>query len=566
MADTFHSIHMNVANEADESVLKVGSRPLGLRAGPARAPMASTFDNDEAAARYYLSNVFARDTRAGVRGLTAPNDPKVVPDLELRDSQLSPLTNTSVVRFTQTKASIPIFGSRAIVEIDRNRELLAVDAEVANVEGVSPVASVAPKQALQSIASAAGVSADGLIDVDAPKLTFYRDEAKNTWHLAYYFQKVRAAPPSYFDGLKSHGGHGSIAQSHPSLDYLVDAHDGTVLLYWSSTPTVSRCDGIDEEGVSRIFFGELLPNNKFALLDTFSRVRTIDLGGSSIDTISLPTEAIAGDTASFNNCAGAISAHFNATRVCEFLKSVLMRDGVDDKGMELVSYVNCTSPSDEAPPEWHNAVWWNHRMWYGQSRDGNGKLRSFARYLDIIAHELAHGITEFTANLVYLRQSGALNESFSDIFGIIIRNWDRGQPDTGGDVTTWNWEIGAGLGPDNLPLRDMRDPKRTKDPDHMDKYLNTPADNGGVHTNSNIHNKAAYNFLTAKDQNGATIFTPKDVAILYYLTLGRLDKLANFKQTLSTLLNVASTYYAGDAKRQEKLGAISAAYAGVGIK
>jgi bacillolysin len=566
MVDTFHSIHMNVANEADESVLNVGSRPLGLRAGPSRGPAATTFDNDEAAARHYLSNVFARDTRAGVRGLTAPHDPKVVPELELRDSQLSPLTKTSIVRFTQTKSSIPIFGSRAIVEMDRNRELLAVDAEVANVEGVSPVAGVAPKLALQSIASAASVSVDALSDVDAPKLTFYRDEEKNIWHLAYYFQKVHAAPPSYFDGLKSHGGHRSIAQSHPSLDYLVDAHDGTVLLYWSATPTVTRCDGIDEEGVSRTFFGEQLPNNKFALLDTFSRVRTIDLGGSSIDAANPPFDAIAGSATSFTNCEGAISAHFNATRVCEFIKSVLMRDGVDDNGMELISYVNCTSPSDEAPPEWHNAIWWNHRMWYGQSRDGNGKLRSFARYLDIIAHELAHGITEFTANLAYLRQSGALNESFSDIFGIIIRNWDRTQPDTGGSVATWKWEIGAGLGPKSLPLRDMRDPTRTDDPDHMSKYLNTAADNGGVHTNSNIHNKAAYNFLTAKDQNGIIIFTPKDVAILYYLTLGRLDKLADFKQTLSTLLNVASTYYAGDANRQERLGAISAAYAAVGIK
>ena len=60
-------------------------------------------------------------------------------------------------------------------------------------------------------------------------------------------------------------------------------------------------------------------------------------------------------------------------------------------------------------------------MWYGQTKDGAGKLRSYARHLDIIAHELAHGLTEFTANLVYLQQSGALNESSSDIFGTIIK-------------------------------------------------------------------------------------------------------------------------------------------------
>jgi Zn-dependent metalloprotease len=204
-------------------------------------------------------------------------------------------------------------------------------------------------------------------------------------------------------------------------------------------------------------------------------------------------------------------------------------------------------------------------MWYGQSRDGNGQMRSFARHLDIIAHELAHGVTEFTANLVYLRQSGALNESFSDIFGVIIKNWDWGQPDTGGDAMRWDWEIGRGLGKGGLPLRDMSDPSRTDDPDHMNKYFNTAEDNGGVHTNSNIHNKAAYNVFTAINQAGSPVFTPRDVAVLYYLALTRLDKLATFAQTKATLLNVAGTYFAGDPSRQEKLDAISSAYAQVGI-
>jgi Zn-dependent metalloprotease len=265
------------------------------------------------------------------------------------------------------------------------------------------------------------------------------------------------------------------------------------------------------------------------------------------------------------NCEAAISAHFNAWLVCDFFRSVLKRDGVDGKGMELISYVNCTSPNDEAPPEWNNAAWWKQRMWYGQSKDPNGKLRSFARYLDIIAHELAHGLTEFTADLAYFQQSGALNESFSDIFGVIISNWDRSQPDSGGDTSQWKWEIGPGLGLGGLPLRDMKDPARTDKPAHMNAYLNTAADNGGVHTNSNIHNKAAYNFLTAKSPDGKAMFMPIDVAVLYYQTLIRLDKLATFKQTLRTLLNVSGVYYAGDPRRQEKINAISAAYAAVGI-
>lgn len=246
------------------------------------------------------------------------------------------------------------------------------------------------------------------------------------------------------------------------------------------------------------------------------------------------------------------------------MRTVLMRDGVDDKGMEIISYINCTSPSDQAPPEWDNAMWWNNRMWYGQTRDGNGALRSFARHLDIIAHELAHGITEFTADLAYMKQSGALNESFSDIFGVMIKNWDWTHHD-GGNTAGWNWEIGAGMGGHGLPLRDMSDPSRTGDPAHMRAYSNQRSDNFGVHTNSNIHNKAAYNVMTATRADGTPMFTPRQSAVIYYLTLSRLDKLASFSQTLATLLNVSGVYFLASPDRQQKLDAIRKAYHDVGI-
>ena len=99
----------------------------------------------------------------------------------------------------------------------------------------------------------------------------------------------------------------------------------------------------------------------------------------------------------------------------------------------------------------------------------------------------------------------------------------------------------------------------------MDQYLNTNQDDGGVHTNSNIHNKAAYQVLTVAAASGQFIFTPREVAVLYYLCLTRLEKLATFTQILATLLNVAGTYFAGDPQRQAKLDAIKASYAKVGI-
>ena len=152
-------------------------------------------------------------------------------------------------------------------------------------------------------------------------------------------------------------------------------------------------------------------------------------------------------------------------------------------------------------------------MWYGQVRD-NGKFRSFSRYLDVIAHELTHGVTETTANLVYRGQSGALNESFSDIFGLIAPSATGTRPGSTPASQAGTGRSVPGWGDHGLPLRDMRDPKRTGDPDHMNKYQKLPEDEehdagGGVHTNSNIHNKAAYNVLTIGDDLGNRMFEPR---------------------------------------------------------
>ena len=87
----------------------------------------------------------------------------------------------------------------------------------------------------------------------------------------------------------------------------------------------------------------------------------------------------------------------------------------------------------------------------------------------------------------YRDQSGALNESFSDIFGVIVANWYRHGADA--DVGGWSWEIAPGWRPDGLPLRDLRNPRRLGAPEHMRDYLVTAEDSGGVHTNSSIHNR-----------------------------------------------------------------------------
>jgi Zn-dependent metalloprotease len=527
------------------------------------------FNNDEAAARFYLTQVFARDNRPRVRGLAAPDQPEAVPDMRLVRAQDSPLTSTRLVTFEQTQARIPIFGSLARVELSRDRQLVALDAEVTSVEGVSPAPSISPADALQSIAKLTEVEPASLGSVEPAELTFYHDEDKDTWHLTYFFKNVPAAPKDFLEQAAQGRRHGlgrSPRDMHPRINYLVDAHSGAVVRYYSAAPmllTPSKCKGIDEEDQHREFYGLRVPGG-FDLHDPLRAIKTYDLNFGDIEGQAFPGGPLHNNVADLGATSkAAVSAHVNAMRVYDFYKDVLKRDGVDDKGMDLVSVVNCTYAADEPAPQWHNAVWWNNRMWYGQTKDGS-TFRSFSRFLDVIAHELTHGVTEYTSGLVYQDQSGALNESFSDIFGIIINNWGRVGPDT--DVGTWTWELGSGLGGEGLPLRDLSNPKRTDDPDHMDDYLSTSWDNGGVHTNSNIHNKAAYNVFTATDAQAQRVFPVREVAILYYLCLTRLNSLATFSKTLQVLVDVAETLYAGDlAEQQRKVDHIKEAYQKVGI-
>jgi len=194
--------------------------------------------------------------------------------------------------------------------------------------------------------------------------------------------------------------------------------------------------------------------------------------------------------------------------VARFLRDVLKRNNIDDMGGRIVSTVNCVVKQAEQPPAgsrvWLNAFWDGAQMLYGQDLV-NGKLRSLASSLSVVAHELFHGVTGSTARLLYLGESGALNESYSDIFGTIISN--RAEP----NIAKWDWLIGDGISSGIEALRDMRDPTRFDQPKLMKDFkilpLKRKSDAGGVHINSGIHNFAAFNVMSATNGR-AFVFKP----------------------------------------------------------
>ena len=164
------------------------------------------------------------------------------------------------------------------------------------------------------------------------------------------------------------------------------------------------------------------------------------------------------------------------------------RNSIDGAGMTLAGTVHYDKGYD-------NAFWNGERMVFG---DGDGEIFGrFTASLEVIGHELTHGVTESTAGLIYQGQPGALNEHVSDVFGVLVKQHSLGQ-----DATTADWLVGADLllpGVAGVAIRSMispgtayDDPRLGKDPqpDHMSDFVTTSDDNGGVHINSGIPNRA----------------------------------------------------------------------------
>jgi bacillolysin len=182
--------------------------------------------------------------------------------------------------------------------------------------------------------------------------------------------------------------------------------------------------------------------------------------------------------------AALVDAAFYARVTDLYYQTVHGRNSLDNAGLPMVSTAHYSN-------KYNSAFWNGSQTVYG---DGNGtNFREFSGALEVVAHELTHGVTEFTSSLNYLNESGALTESFSDIMGTNVEFFAAAQ---GLDPTvSADWLIGEdiALGPDEAPgLRNMADPAEDGDPDHYSERQVGGGDGGSVHTNSGIPNHAYY--------------------------------------------------------------------------
>ena len=216
-------------------------------------------------------------------------------------------------------------------------------------------------------------------------------------------------------------------------------------------------------------------------------------------TEALPGKLVRKEKGPATGDAAADEAYDGLGETHALYAEAFSRNSIDGAGLKLDATVHYGELYD-------NAFWNGSQMVFG---DGDGEIfQRFTKSLSVIGHELAHGVTQFSGGLNYRNQAGALNESLSDVFGALVEQYAKQQ-----STAEASWLIGEGLFTDQVQgaaLRSMKAPGTAYDddvlgkdpqPDSMDSYVRTSADNGGVHINSGIPNRAFCLVATALGGN-----------------------------------------------------------------
>jgi Zn-dependent metalloprotease len=255
-------------------------------------------------------------------------------------------------------------------------------------------------------------------------------------------------------------------------------------------------------------------------------------------------------------------AYDGAGATYDLYKDVYGRNSIDDRGMPLISSVHYRIGYD-------NAFWTGRQMVYG---DGDDDLpaqdRLFNRFtisVDVIGHELTHGVTQLESGLMYNGQSGALNEAISDIFGILVKQHQRSE-----SAAESSWIIGEDLFTANVNgvgIRSMKEPGSAYDdpvigvdpqPGHMRDYVNTIEDGGGVHINSGIPNRAFY--VMATEMGG---YAWEKAGQIWYTTLcDKFYATSDFDAAAQLTYQVAGELYGKGSLEQQ---AVRSGWTAVGL-
>lgn len=284
--------------------------------------------------------------------------------------------------------------------------------------------------------------------------------------------------------------------------------------------------------------------------DPVGVIVTLDAFNTSPEVQNFNVDLISSSSPTFSNRQAAISAHYNSIKSFDYFSSKHGRNSIDGVGGNVIGIVNVSEPDGTSM---ENAFWNGAAMFYG---NGGSTFRPLARGLDVGGHEMTHGVIEKTANLLYQGESGALNESFADVFGQMI-DGDANDWKIGEDVM----QSGGGL---PSALRDMSNPHNGQpsnspfwQPEHTSEQYTGNLDNGGVHINSGIVNRAYYLFAT-----NAAVGTTKAEQVYYKALRDYLVKSSKFIDCRIAVIQAATDLHGANSP---EVAAAANAFTTVGI-
>lgn len=409
--------------------------------------------------------------------------------------------------FAQSLNGIPVLEGSTQVHINPAGEVIAYkDYRLASLD-IPLQARITEQQAIETALQLSGKSPDAIADKKV-RLILFRDEVKSV-HLAWEIEWV-------------------LSEDMASSLHIVDAHSGNILLKHT------RIRGV-------------------ASRSTYSAENGTDLKAKLL---------LKDDQPSTDEVAQA--AHDHAEMVYNYFLTTFERDSYDGNGASLVSTVHYKQ-------NYNNAFWtdWYKQMVYG---DGDGsRFAPLALALDVVGHELTHAVSSRTARFVYAEEAGALDESFADFFGVMVSN----------EAEITDWRMGEGVYTpfrSGDALRDVSAPAKYGQPDHMDDFLALDAgeqpdpdknDNGYVHSNSGIPNKASYLTVAGGTHHGIAVEGIGRVKAEQIYFLGMTSYLSSatdsrwtFIQARYALLNACRQLH-GD--NSSEYAAIKNAWAAVGV-
>lgn len=372
------------------------------------------------------------------------------PDTDLKPIKSAKIDNSPIVRYQQVYRGVPVFGGQLNVNLTPEGNLRAISGEVAPNIKVDTNSQVSATQALKT--------ALGVVQ------KHYKLSSSN----------LTASTPQ-------------LQIYNPSLIRQGEDHNQLVWFVNVKTKNISPINQYVLVSAERA-------NSVVLSFDNSPDARNRQTYNAN-NTDTLPGTLVCNETNATANCSAtgasdSAKAHTYAADTYNFYATNHGRDSIDGYGMPIISTVNY-SP-DGFPYE--NAFWDGNQMVYGAG---------FTKADDVVGHELTHGVTQYTSNLFYYYQSGAINESFSDIWGEFIDLSNA----KGNDTATVRWQLGEDLPSSIGVIRDMKNPPAYQQPDKMTStlYFKGSEDQGGVHYNSGIGNKAAYLMTDGGTFNGKTI-------------------------------------------------------------